>query len=84
MSGQPDLKDFIDELVTNGAELSDHAYDILRVHPNAEQDVIEVAYRRLLRLYHPDVNRSPGANEVTKIIITSYGIVSDPEKTSRI
>ena len=80
MSSQPDLKSFIDGLVASGAELSDHAYDILRVHPSAEQDVIEAAYRRLLRLYHPDVNRSPEANEVTKIIITSYGIVGDPEK----
>lgn len=30
-------------------------YRILQVDPQAEQDVIEAAYRRLMRKYHPDV-----------------------------
>ena len=31
-------------------------YEILQVHHSAEQEVIEAAYKRLLRMYHPDVN----------------------------
>jgi len=34
-------------------------YRILQVARHAEQEVIEAAYRRLARKYHPDVNRDP-------------------------
>lgn len=30
------------------------AYDILQVSPNASMEEIKVAYRRMVRLYHPD------------------------------
>jgi hypothetical protein len=30
-------------------------YAVLQVHPDAEQEVIEAAYRQLMRKYHPDV-----------------------------
>ncbi|HSD83576.1 MAG TPA: DnaJ domain-containing protein, partial [Anaerolineae bacterium] len=30
-------------------------YQILQVVPQAEPEVIEAAYRRLMRKYHPDV-----------------------------
>ena len=33
-------------------------YDLLQVQPTADWEIIEVAYRRLIRKYHPDVNRS--------------------------
>lgn len=38
-------------------------YDILQVSPNAEPEVIEAAYRRLARKYHPDVYSGADANE---------------------
>jgi DnaJ-class molecular chaperone len=31
-------------------------YKILQVDPSAEQEVIEAAYRRLARMYHPDIS----------------------------
>lgn len=36
-------------------------YRILQVHYLAEPEVIESAYRRLAKKYHPDVNKTAGA-----------------------
>lgn len=36
------------------SQLQDY-YKILQVHPQAERDVIEAAYKRLAKKYHPDV-----------------------------
>jgi hypothetical protein len=41
-------------------------YKILQVDTEAETEVIEAAYRRLARKYHPDVNKSPDAEEKMK------------------
>ena len=80
MSNQTDLIDFIAELSSSDADITLHFYDLLRVHPSAEQEVIESAYRRLLRLYHPDVNKHPLANNVTKMLINAYEILGDSTK----
>lgn len=53
-------------------------YEILQVHPSAEQEVIDVAFRRLARMYHPDVNNSPDANERMKALNLAYEILGDP------
>jgi curved DNA-binding protein CbpA len=55
-------------------------YEILQVSRNAEPEVIEAAYRRFARMYHPDVDKSPGANERMAQINRAYGILRDPEK----
>lgn len=55
-------------------------YEILQVSPNAEPEVIESAYRRLARKYHPDVNPSPDAEARMKEINEAYEILSDPQK----
>lgn len=61
------------------AELPDY-YEILQVHPRAEPEVIEAAYRRLARLYHPDVSRHPDAGERMRQINLAYEVLSDPQK----
>ena len=78
MSSQTDLIDYILELINSDTAIIDHAYDILRVHPSAEEEVIESAYRRLLRLYHPDVNKHYMADATTKIIISCYEMLREP------
>ncbi len=55
-------------------------YEILQVSPNAEPEVIEAAYRRLARKYHPD--GQPG-DETTPIMIglnLAYATLRDPAR----
>ena len=57
-------------------------YEILQVHHSAEQEVIEAAYKRLLRMYHPDVNKTVQANEITVRLNNAYEVLRDPAKRS--
>jgi len=53
-------------------------YHILQVSPDAEQEVIEVAYRRLARKYHPDVYAGSDAGERMRDLNEAYGVLGDP------
>ncbi len=55
-------------------------YDVLGVPRNASQEEIKRAYKRLARQYHPDINKSPDAEEKFKEINEAYQVLSDPEK----
>lgn len=55
-------------------------YAVLQVHPTAEPEIVDAAYRRLARMYHPDVNKSPGAHETMIRINLAYEILGDPAK----
>ncbi len=55
-------------------------YRILQVDPSAEWEVIESAYKRLARKYHPDANPSPDANERMKVINEAYEVLRDPTR----
>ena len=52
-------------------------YAILGVPRNATQEEIKRAYKRLARQYHPDVNKSPEAEEKFKEINEAYAVLSD-------
>jgi molecular chaperone DnaJ len=58
-------------------------YEILGVPRNATQEEIKAAFRRLARQYHPDVNKSPDAEEKFKEINEAYAVLSDAEKRAR-
>ncbi len=55
-------------------------YDILGIDKNASQDEIKSAYRKLAKQYHPDVNKSPGAETKFKEVSEAYDVLSDPDK----
>ena len=55
-------------------------YGILQVHPKAEKEVIDAAYRKLAAKYHPDVSQVSDASERMKQINTAYEVLSDPVK----
>lgn len=58
-------------------------YETLEVAQNASADEIKKAYRKLARKYHPDVNKSPEAEEKFKEINGAYEILSDEEKRKK-
>jgi DnaJ-class molecular chaperone len=58
----------------------DDYYLILQVHHLAEPEVIEGAYRKLAKKYHPDINKSADAGEMMKRINRAYEELRDPLK----
>ncbi|PON60452.1 Chaperone DnaJ [Parasponia andersonii] len=57
-------------------------YSTLKIDRNATLQEIKGAYRMLARKYHPDMNKSPGAEEKFKEISAAYEVLSDDEKRS--
>lgn len=57
-------------------------YDTLRVSPDAEDFVIESAYRALLKRYHPDVYAGDKAEgeRLSKAITEAYQTLKDPQR----
>jgi len=55
-------------------------YEILGVGRDATDEDIKRAFRKLAFQYHPDHNRSDGAEEKFKEINEAYEVLSDPEK----
>jgi diguanylate cyclase (GGDEF)-like protein len=55
-------------------------YRVLQVHYLAEPEVIESAYKRLAKKYHPDLNKAAGSDARMKKINEAYDILKDAEK----
>ena len=53
-------------------------YEILQVDPRAEPEVLEAAYRRLARKYHPDVSQSSDGARRMKELNAAYEVLRDP------
>ena len=52
-------------------------YARLEVAPNATREQIKVAYRRLVRLHHPDLNKQSKDTHIKKLN-EAYGVLSSP------
>ena len=59
--------------------LPDH-YQALQVHPSAEPEVVQAAYRRLCLKYHPDVYKGADAHQRMSLLNQAYAVLGDPEK----
>ncbi|MCS4488965.1 molecular chaperone DnaJ [Streptococcus sciuri] len=55
-------------------------YDRLGVSKDASQDEIKKAYRKMSKKYHPDINKSPGAEEKYKEVQEAYDTLGDEQK----
>lgn len=59
-------------------------YSILNVSRDAEDVVIEVAWRALMKRYHPDkMQGDPAASERAKTINAAYDVLKDPVSRAR-
>ena len=61
-------------------------YEILEVNKNASPEIIEKAYKTLVKKYHPDLQQDEDKNkyeEKIKKINEAYDILSDPEKRKK-
>ena len=58
-------------------------YAVLGVAKNASQEEIQRAYRKLARKYHPDINKTSGAEEKFKDIGEAYEVLKDPDKRAK-
>lgn len=64
------------------SDLEKKPYDILQVSENAEDEVIEAAYKSLARKYHPDIVGTKESNERMKDINWAHEILKDKSKHS--
>jgi molecular chaperone DnaJ len=58
-------------------------YDVLGIQRSASKEEIKNSYRKLALQYHPDRNKSSGAEEKFKEISEAYAVLSDDEKRKR-
>ena len=59
-------------------------YKVLQVDPEAEEEVIEAAYRRLARKYHPDVSPDPESQERMVRINQAWDLLRDPQRRAAV
>ena len=55
-------------------------YKVLQVDPEADQEVIQAAYRRLARKYHPDLSAGPEAAARMAALNRAWEILGDPAR----
>lgn len=58
-------------------------YEVLGVNKAANENDLRKAYRNLAKTYHPDINKTPEAEEKFKEISEAYEVLSDSDKRSR-
>jgi curved DNA-binding protein len=58
-------------------------YETLGLNDNASEAEIKKAYRTLAKKYHPDINKSPEAEEKFKEINAAYEVLGDKEKKAQ-
>lgn len=66
-------------MIPHNAHEQDY-YGIMGLQPDASAQDIKMAYRRLARKYHPDLNKEADAEKNFKALGEAYEVLKDPEK----
>ena len=67
-------------LVANNCFADEDLYNVLGVSQTASVKEIKRAYKNLVKIWHPDKNKEPGASDKFSKIYEAYKILSDSEK----
>ncbi len=59
-------------------------YEILEISPDANKEEIKKQFKKLARIYHPDVNSTPGAEEKFKMINEAACVLLNDNKRKKI
>ncbi|HEX2910852.1 MAG TPA: DnaJ domain-containing protein [Chloroflexia bacterium] len=59
-------------------------YKVLAIDPSADTDVISAVYRTLSKKYHPDINKSPEAEQRMREINRAYEMLKDPAQRRKV
>jgi curved DNA-binding protein CbpA len=59
-------------------------YKVLQVDPEAGREVIEAAYKRLARMYHPDVSGDPDTVAMMVQINQAWEVLRDPARRAAV
>ncbi len=65
-------------VMVNGHPFIDY-YSLLQVHPECNARTLEIAYRHLAKMYHPD-HPETADRDLFNTIIEAYGVLRKPEK----
>jgi curved DNA-binding protein CbpA len=60
-------------------DIKDH-YRVLQISTAATPEEVETAYKKLIRIYHPDINKSPNATEKMQELNEARAILRDQER----
>ncbi|HEY9753337.1 MAG TPA: DnaJ domain-containing protein, partial [Coleofasciculaceae cyanobacterium] len=55
-------------------------YQTLEISPTASQHEVKLAYRRLVKLFHPDSNQATASHDKIATINAAYEILGDPQR----
>lgn len=58
-------------------------YQILGISKDSSEDQIRQAFRNKSKLYHPDVNKEPNAENIFKDLEFAYSTLADPKKRQK-
>ncbi|MBC7473157.1 MAG: DnaJ domain-containing protein, partial [Candidatus Sericytochromatia bacterium] len=58
-------------------------YEVLGVSKNAGDNDLKSAYRNMAKKHHPDINKTPEAEQTFKEISEAYEVLSDQNKRAR-
>ncbi len=59
-------------------------YKVLKVDPTADAEVISAAYRALSKKYHPDLNKTPEAQNQMQMVNKAYEMLRDPASRAKV
>ncbi|KAL5992668.1 hypothetical protein ACLOJK_013587 [Asimina triloba] len=89
LDGPEQIIAIADVLIASQKRINNHMdwYAILQLDPQSDtarlDDSLKKQYHKLVRLLHPDNNRSIGADNAFKLVVDAWAVLSDPGKRSQ-